>query len=103
MSSPVWSINAMDRDLPDGTVTRIAYTASLTEGEATSSIVNTVELAPADPDRFIPYGDLTEDLVVGWVQQALGTELVAAYGTNLAAMNQEKLNPTHASGLPWVG
>jgi hypothetical protein len=50
---------------------------------------------------MIPYADLTEETVVGWVKASLGAEGVAAVDAVLAANIASQKAPKVASGLPW--
>ena len=60
-----------------------------------------VNLDPSAP--YTPYADLTQDQVVGWVQDALGAEQVASYEANVAAQIESQKNPTVVTPpLPWV-
>ena len=100
-SAAVWTINTLDRSLPDGTVTCIHWTVSLTEDGYSASAYGTLGLPPADPDDFIPYDVLFPDLVFQWIKAVIGEEQVAAYEASLARQIEEQKNPTHATGLPW--
>jgi hypothetical protein len=51
---------------------------------------------------FIPYADLTKEIVVGWVKDYFGEEKVAEIEAALANQIQEKLHPTNAAGVPWT-
>jgi hypothetical protein len=44
------------------------------------------------------YADLTQEQVVGWVQDALGKDTVEA---SLAGQIEALKHPTQATGLPW--
>ena len=101
-ATPVWTINTLDRSLPDGTVTTIHWTVSLTEDDGLSAnAYGTLGLPPADPDDFIPYDGLFPELVLEWLRVVMGQEQVAAYEASLAQRIEEQRNPTHATGLPW--
>jgi len=50
---------------------------------------------------MIPFDELTEDVVVTWVQHKLTGEQVATIETALQAQLDEQQSPTRASGLPW--
>lgn len=56
-----------------------------------------------DPDApFVPYADLTEAQVVGWVQSALGEDQVTAYEANVAQqINDQIVPPVVTPPLPW--
>jgi hypothetical protein len=50
----------------------------------------------------VDFADLTEEVVVGWVKEALGgEEKVAEIEAALQAQIDEKVAPTKAAGVPW--
>jgi hypothetical protein len=100
-ATPVWTINTLDRSLPDGTVTTLHWTVSLTEDDHTASAYGSIGLPAPDPDDFMPYEALFPGLVIEWLRVVMGEELMAAYETSLVQQIEEKRNPTHATGLPW--
>lgn len=51
---------------------------------------------------FTPYDKLTEAQVIGWVQDAMGVEQVAAYEANVAQqINDQIYPPVVTPPLPW--
>jgi hypothetical protein len=96
-----FKINALDRDTSDGFVTTAHWAASQLDGEFTASTYSTQSFAKEDGVNLIPYADLTEEIVVGWVKAALGEEAVAAIDTSLAANIAEQKAPSKATGTPW--
>ena len=102
-ATPVWAINTLDRSLPDGTVTTIHWTVSLTENDGLSaSAYGALGLPPADPDAFTPYDSLSQEQVLEWLHSLMGQELVDAYAASLAQQIDEQRNPKQATGLPWA-
>ena len=52
---------------------------------------------------FIPYANLTQAEVIGWVQDAMGAEQVAAINANIEQQIESQVNPTVVTPpLPWV-
>jgi hypothetical protein len=52
---------------------------------------------------FTPYADLTQAQVIGWVQDAMGAEQVAAINANIEQQIESQVNPTVVTPpLPWV-
>lgn len=72
-------------------------------GYARKIFVNNFEGTPG-PD-YIPYEDLTEELVLQWVKEALGSETVlkteADVDAQAAAQKETIENPTIKDGAPW--
>ena len=53
------------------------------------------------PETLVPYADLTEATVIGWVKDKLTAEKVTEIEAALQAQIDEQRTPTKASGLPW--
>jgi hypothetical protein len=84
-------------------VTTAHWRVSKTDGAATGSVYGTISLPHKDHNdpTFIPYDDLTEEIVIGWVKDEMGANQVAAYEAAVQGQIDAQINPTHASGLPW--
>jgi len=53
------------------------------------------QLVPLDPETpFIPFDELTNEIVVGWTKDAMGEEQVQSIEDSIASQIAEKLNPT---------
>lgn len=60
----------------------------------------TVSLDPDTP--FVPYADLTESQVIGWVQDAMGAERVAELEATVEVQIDTQITPPVVSPpLPW--
>ena len=93
------NIVQLDRSLPEGVIFTAHWTASLTDGDYTASSYGAQgfnQKSPDDPD-FIPYEELTEEVVKGWVLDKIGADIEAG----LEAQIEAQKNPTSAKGLPW--
>lgn len=106
MSSPApvatftWTIANLERETADGFVFTAHYTVNAADGTYTSGAYGSIGFQR--PDDLIPFAELTEELVVGWVQEALGgDEKVAEIEAALQAQLDEQHNPTKAAGVPW--
>lgn len=53
------------------------WTCSATDGVYSASVYGSIGLSDPDPEQFVPAGSLTKDIVIGWVQDALGDQLDA--------------------------
>jgi hypothetical protein len=52
---------------------------------------------------FTPYADLTQAQVIGWVQDMMGSEQVAAINANIEQQIENQVNPPIVSlPLPWA-
>ena len=105
MSDPVtsftWAIANLERETEDGFVFTAHYTVSAADGTYSAGAYGSIGFER--PENLVPFADLTEDLVVGWVKEALGgDEKVAEIETALQAQIDEQRAPTKASGTPWA-
>ena len=95
-----WGVANLERETADGFVFVCHYTISANDGTYSSSAYGSVGFER--PDNLIPFDNLQEEQVVGWVKEALGgdekvTEIQAALQQQL----DEKRAPSKASGTPW--
>lgn len=96
-----WKIASLDRETLDGFVFTAHYTVSAADGTYSAGAYGSIGFER--PESLIPFADLTEDLVVGWVKEALGgDEKVAEIEAALQSQINEQRTPTKASGKPWA-
>ena len=89
----------MDRLISDGFVVVVHYNVNATDGTYQASTYGTTSYTQTPGETYIPYEDLTQPIVVGWVQEALGKDIVEA---SLQSQIDALKNPVQESGLPWV-
>lgn len=95
-----WAIANLERETADGFVFVAHYTVSANDGTYSSSAYGSIGFER--PENLIPYADLTEELVIGWVKEALGgDEKVAEIEAALQAQLDEQHSPSKAVGVPW--
>lgn len=87
-------------------VTRASYTVLADDGEGHTADYSNFAYTPIDPSvPFIPYADLTNDIIIGWVQYNIGADLVASIEGSLAIQVERQVNPPpepEVLPLPWV-
>jgi len=93
-----WTISQMDRLTSDGFVVTVHYNVTATDDTYSASTYGTVSYTQEQGETYIPYDDLTEATVVGWVQTALGKDTVES---SLQSQIDAQKNPVQATGLPW--
>ncbi len=65
-----------------------------TEGDYTVNSIGT-QIVAVDPETpFIPFEDLTNEIIVGWTKDAMGEEQVEAIEGGIASQIDELENPT---------
>ena len=99
-TTTVWSINTLERETSDGFVYTAHYNVSANDGTYSAGAYGSVGFER--PETLIPYDDLTEETVIGWVKESIGgDEKVAEVEAALQAQLDEKHAPSKASGKPW--
>ena len=95
-----WTIAQCEHEVATGGITVAHWRVSAVDGDYTASAYGTAGFTPDPTDpAFIPYADLTEADVLGWVWGSVDTDETEA---NLAAQIDAQKNPTSASGVPWA-
>ena len=98
MTTYLWTIPQMDRLTSDGFVVTVHYNVSATDGTYSANTYGTVGYQEQPGETYIPYDQLTEAQVVGWVQNSLGKDTVEA---SLHSQINAQINPVQESGVPW--
>jgi hypothetical protein len=96
-----FKIANLDRDTADGFVCTAHWTASKTVDGFSAGSYGTVGFTKEDGVNLIPYADLTEATVIGWVQASLGAETLVAMEAGYDAQIAEQQAPSKATGTPW--
>ena len=99
MTTYLWTISQMNRLTSDGFVVTVHYNVSATDDTYQASTYGTTSYTQTPGETYIPYEDLTQAVVVGWVQEALGKDTVEA---SLQGQIDALKNPVQESGLPWA-
>jgi hypothetical protein len=94
-----WQVQNMTRDLSNGFVINVAWGCTASQDSA-SAFYGGTTVYTQESESFIPYEQLTEEIVLGWVFTALGDQK-AEIEANLTAKVEKQLNPTTANGMPW--
>lgn len=101
-----WQIFDVKRQTADGVVIKVTYGCTVQLDNFIDRTIGeqTFNGDPSTPG-FVPYENLTEAIVLGWVQTTLGAEAVTATETslqnNVTAQKAAKDAETVKSGLPW--
>jgi hypothetical protein len=93
-----WKILNMERDAQTGFVNTVHWTCSDIDGDYSGGTYGSLGLSG---ELTIPYEDLTEEVVIGWVKASIGEETVAAHEAAVAAQIAEAKEPKVAVGTPW--
>jgi hypothetical protein len=74
------------------------------DGEYSASVPNVIQFSTEDVTVFIPYEDLTEEMVIAWIKESLGEEGVLSIEASIQAQIEAQKNPPvtpQETTLPW--
>ena len=94
-----WNIANLDRETSDGYVYVAHYVVNAADDTYSAGAYGSLGLERGD--TLVPFADLTEATVVGWVKEKLTAEKVTEIEAALQAQLDEQRQPTKAGGLPW--
>ena len=94
-----WKIAQLERETADGFVFLSHYTVDAKDDAYSAGAYGSIGFER--PENLIPFADLTEDEVIGWVKEALGTDKVDEVEAALQNQIDQQRNPTKAAGVPW--
>ena len=108
MATKTWQVNTLQRVLADGYVNKVIYRVNGEDGDYKFRATGEVDLPK--PDTLVPYKDLTEETVLGWVKAKLNAQKdvegktidrVAAIEAAVENGVNEQKTPTTGVGKPW--
>jgi hypothetical protein len=108
MSTITWQIEQMSCYPQELGETDVVFSAAWrvngTDGTYNATVYGSQSLSPYDGKTpFTPYADLTQAQVIGWVQDIMGEEQVAAINANIEQQIESQVNPTVVTPqLPWL-
>jgi hypothetical protein len=100
-TTTTWKIANLERETEDGFVFTAHYTVTADDGTYTSGAYGSIGFER--PDNLIPFSQLTEETVVGWVKEKFGEEKVTEIEAALQSQIDEQKHPSKAAGVPWAG
>ena len=103
MTTYNWTINNLERFTSNGVVYGVHFSVSAEDGTYSANVNGSIGLDIEDVstrETFIPFKDLTREVVEGWVKDKMGEEQVSQVETNLQEQLNEQSSPTRASGVP---
>ena len=89
-----------------GLVFEVTYIMNFELESETDRKVGMIEFEGDETDpNFVPFEDLTEEIVLGWVTSTLGEEQITAIETEFETRLQERIDkkasPEFLTGTPW--
>ena len=107
MTTFTWIVKQLLTQTIDGEQNYVVianYEVTGVDGEYSSSISDSARFSTANVDNFIPYDQLTNDIVVGWIKSVLGPDTVANYEESIQGQIDSQINPPvtpQNTPLPW--
>ena len=107
MTTFTWIVKQLLTQTIDGEQNYVVianYEVTGVDGEYSSSISDSARFSTANVDNFIPYDQLTNDIVVGWIKSVLGPDTVANYEESIQGQINNQINPPvtpQNTPLPW--
>ena len=100
-----WIIHQLERKADNGFVVTVHWRLTMTDtdenGKKWYADTYSVLSYEQREEDVIPFEDLTEDIVIGWVEETLGEEKIAEMEAALIANIESQKNPPVIAGVPW--
>ena len=102
MVTITWKIANLERIVSNGFIIVAHWICNASENGYSTELYGS-EIFEYDPNQadFIPYEQLTESIVVGWVHTRLGSNVAVIESTVTDSLDK-LVNPVVLSGLPWA-
>ena len=103
-----WVISQLDcyptQDNKTDVVFTVHWRRQATDGDGHNADIYGSQAVTLDPSAtYIPYAELTEADVIGWLEDAMGAELLEAQKAALDKQIEDQINPPVVRPpLPWV-
>lgn len=101
-----WTVDQMyTLDTPEpGFVVNVLWTLTGVDGQYTASIGGNSQFTVQE-GTFTPYDQLTQEQVIGWVQNSLGADGIANFEANVQGQINSMITPPVSpqnNPLPWA-
>jgi len=92
-----WNCKTVDIHPQDKDKTNVVYNVHWivtgVQGEYSVNNIGTQVVQLSEGGTFIPFEDLTNEIIVGWTKDAMGEEQVKAIEASIASQIEEEINP----------
>jgi len=108
MTTYTWNVTALYTETIAGEQNYVVianYEVVGVDGEYTASLSNIARFSTENVDNFTPYEDLTNEIVIGWIQAELGTDGVDNLYACIQGQIDSQINPPvvpQNTPLPWA-
>lgn len=107
MTNFTWKVTNLYTQTIDGKEDYVVianYETTGVDGDYSSSLSNTAQFSTEDVTEFIPYADLTEEIVIGWIKESLGENGIISIEACINGQIESQKNPPSVptnTTLPW--
>jgi hypothetical protein len=96
MTQYTWNVTALYTETIDGEQNYVVianYEVTGVDGTYSAYLSNIARFNTASVTPFVPYEDLTNNIVVGWIQQELGVDGVSNLEACIQGQIDSQINP----------
>jgi hypothetical protein len=107
MTNYTWKVTNLYTQTIDGKedyVVTALYITTGVDGEYSASLSGSSQFSTADVAEFIPYADLTEEVVIAWIKETLGENGIISIEACINGQIESEKNPLvtpQNTPLPW--
>ena len=108
MTQYTWEVTALYTETIDGETDYVVianYTVVGIDGDYTASLSNIARFSTESISPFVPYADLTNEIVTAWIQEELGVDGVSNLEACIQGQINSQINPPVVpvnTPLPWA-
>ena len=108
MTTYTWNVTSLYTETVAGEQNYVVianYEVIGVDGQYTAGLSNIARFNTASVSPFIPYEDLTNDIVIGWIQTDLGVDGVSNLEACIQGQIDSQINPPvvpQNTPLPWA-
>jgi hypothetical protein len=108
MTQYTWNVTALYTKTIDGEQNYVVianYEVTGVDGTYSAFLSNIARFSTASVTPFVPYEDLTEDIVIAWIQSELGVDGVSNLEACIQGQIDSQINPPTVpvnTPLPWA-
>ena len=108
MTTYTWNVTALYTETVDGEQNYVVianYEVVGVDGTYTANIFGNATFSTASVTPFVPYENLTNEIVIGWIQDELGVDGVSNLEACIQGQIDSQINPPvtpQNTPLPWA-
>ena len=108
MTTYTWNVTALYTETVDGEQNYVVianYEVLGVDGTYSAFLSNIARFSTASVTPFVPYEDLTNEIVIGWIQSELGVDGVSNLEACIQGQIDSQINPPvtpQNTPLPWA-